>query len=549
MPKSTKDSKKTSQKKDTTKKAASSGGKKKTTTKTDSKKKKVTTSNNKKVSNNKKSSQSGSSGSLFKKTKIPVKVFNTPKLEEGEQLRSVREFSGSDREEVKDDRNLVSSIKRRKEKEETPKEEVSREVEKEDMADDKGSQKQETDVEKSSKKNIDTPDNEGKDETTAEVPKKPLSFNLYRKIAYTFIVLTVILLVGVAYFSLPSLRITLIAQEESIKDSVSVEFYDQRYNNASSDSTLSMAGIIDKIELGKTQSFQSTGARTIGREIEGEVTIINNYSQDQPLVQNTRLLSPGGKLYRISEGVTVPAGGSVEAEIYSDDPSPDMAIGPTSFTIPGLWAGLQEDVYAESNEEFEYRVKIERYIQQSDIDKALKDIRKALEDKVEKKLEDSYSDTDRVIFEIDRDSIETSVDVEAGEEKSEFELSINAVVNIVAFKDDDLLDLATERLSSLTSNNKSLVDIDRQRTTHAWEEFDYENDRATLNFSFQGQTIVAKPEDIIDKNDLVNLNEDQLTSHLNDIPEIKDYNVSFFPSFIKKAPNLSDRIDIRIERY
>ena len=549
MPKSTKDSKKTSQKKDTTKKAASSGGKKKTTTKTDSKKKKVTTSNNKKVSNNKKSSQSGSSGSLFKKTKIPVKVFNTPKLEEGEQLRSVREFSGSDREEVKDDRNLVSSIKRRKEKEETPKEEVSREVEKEDMADDKGSQKQETDVEKSSKKNIDTPDNEGKDEKTAEVPKKPLSFNLYRKIAYTFIVLTVILLVGVAYFSLPSLRITLIAQEESIKDSVSVEFYDQRYNNASSDSTLSMAGIIDKIELGKTQSFQSTGARTIGREIEGEVTIINNYSQDQPLVQNTRLLSPGGKLYRISEGVTVPAGGSVEAEIYSDDPSPDMAIGPTSFTIPGLWAGLQEDVYAESNEEFEYRVKIERYIQQSDIDKALKDIRKALEDKVEKKLEDSYSDTDRVIFEIDRDSIETSVDVEAGEEKSEFELSINAVVNIVAFKDDDLLDLATERLSSLTSNNKSLVDIDRQRTTHAWEEFDYENDRATLNFSFQGQTIVAKPEDIIDKNDLVNLNEDQLTSHLNDIPEIKDYNVSFFPSFIKKAPNLSDRIDIRIERY
>jgi hypothetical protein len=68
----------------------------------------------------------------------------------------------------------------------------------------------------------------------------------------------------------------------------------------------------------------------------------------------------------------VPAGASVPAEVYADQPKQDQVIGAELFTIPGLWEGIQDKIYAESRvDSIKYQQKLRRIISQDDIDKAI----------------------------------------------------------------------------------------------------------------------------------------------------------------------------------
>jgi len=53
---------------------------------------------------------------------------------------------------------------------------------------------------------------------------------------------------------------------------------------------------------------------------------------------------------------------------------------------------------------------------------------------------------------------------------------------------------------------------------------------------------------IIKKNNLAGLNLEQVNVYLKSLPEVAGYEIKFFPSFIKKMPNLVDRIEIVIKK-
>jgi len=515
----------------------------------DSKKKstKKTATNKKKTSSSKKETRSREG---FKKTKIPIKVMNTPEVEEDRELQPVPETIAQTQE-SSNGIKPPSKEDTRNEKEEA--EELQEEEQEEEKAEDNISDEEFfSDV---SEEEDGTPEepfsdaDEGEDnnQKKSKPSKKPLSFNLYRKIAITFVILTLILLGGVAYFSLPSLEISIDPEREVVNNSIPVDIYNQDKSDSSQVSQPALAGVVDSMEIEEKKKFQSTGAQTIGKEIEGKVRIINNYSQDQPLVRTTRLLSPGGKLYRINEQVVVPAGGSVEVGIYTEEPSPEMAIDPTKFNIPGLWAGLQDDIYAQSEESFEYRVKIERYVQQSDIDKALEEIRDDLEEKAESEFGDSYKGKDRVVFRINEDSVKTTVDAEAGEEKDEFEVAVSGEVNIVALDNKKMLDLASRNLSTLVAGQTNLAEVDQESFSFDWNDFNKDKGVATINVSFSGEVAPSSNAEIVNKEEIVDLNKEQLVSYLEGKDSIKDYEIDFFPSFMQKVPNLSDRIEINIQ--
>lgn len=59
--------------------------------------------------------------------------------------------------------------------------------------------------------------------------------------------------------------------------------------------------------------------------------------------------------------------------------------------------------------------------------------------------------------------------------------------------------------------------------------------------------VLKEDTEIIDKKQLVNLNRDQLENYLKTFPEIKNYELNFFPSFINRAPRLPERIKIEIK--
>lgn len=120
-------------------------------------------------------------------------------------------------------------------------------------------------------------------------------------------------------------------------------------------------------------SVTAVPAETESRDAvaEGVATISNRTTADQPLVATTRLLSDEGVLFRLRDSVEVPAGGSVDAAVYADEPGASGNIGPSHFTIPGLPTSLQDDIDAQSAVSMTGGVVEVGVLSQSDVDAAL----------------------------------------------------------------------------------------------------------------------------------------------------------------------------------
>jgi len=377
---------------------------------------------------------------------------------------------------------------------------------------------------------------------------KPRSISLYRKIAFSFIILTVLLLIVVFYFSFVRLTIVLIPNQERISGSFIVDIYDKDKTEPATLMEKAMAGVVGEIEIEETKTFSSSGVEVIGQEVIGKVTIINKYNKNQPLVATTRLLSSDNKLFRIKETVNVPVGGSVEVEVYADEPMANMAIGPTKFTIPGLWAGLQDKIYGESKEKFIYREQTKKYIEQSDIDNGIKELKKSLIARAEKEIGDSYGGYNQVIYSLDENTVSAKADSKVGEEKDSFSITMKTTVMIVAFGDEQISNMVQNEFSSIVPDGKELMDFNKDEIVYALSSCNFDQGLATVKASFEGKMILKEEAEIIDRKKLVGLNRDQLEEYLSSFKEIASYEINFSPSFIDKVPNLVDRIKIRVEK-
>ena len=104
-----------------------------------------------------------------------------------------------------------------------------------------------------------------------------------------------------------------------------------------------------------TETFKASSESNVSLKAQGTITIYNNYSTSpQELVATTRFLTPDGKIFRITQNVTVPGAtqtssgaltpSSINAPIVADQPGPDYNIGPVAkLSIPGFAGKPQAD--------------------------------------------------------------------------------------------------------------------------------------------------------------------------------------------------------------
>ncbi len=369
----------------------------------------------------------------------------------------------------------------------------------------------------------------------------------YRNIAMFFVIGAFVMLAFIFYFTFSRLTITIIPRKEMITGEAVITVYDKNKVSQPPSALESAEGVIEQIQLEEKKKYPASGIEVIGEEVTGKVTIVNNYTKNQPLVATTRLLSPDKKLFRIKETVNVPAGGSVVVDVYADKASPEMAIGPTKFTIPGLWAGLQDKIYAQSNKKFVYGQQTKKYIEQVDIDNAFVDIKKALLQKAENKLGASYKGYDQVIYELDENSISSEVDGKVGEETNSFPVSMKANVIVIAFSSQTVEKIASGKLSMMVPDNKELVEFNGDNLKYVLEDYNINQGTASVNLTFFGTMSLREGAEILDPSKILGLNREQLEDYLDNINEISGYDINFSPNFVNKVPKLIDRINIEVK--
>jgi hypothetical protein len=309
------------------------------------------------------------------------------------------------------------------------------------------------------------------------------------------------------------------------------------------DPRVAVPGEIKEISVELEQIFPASGEEFTGEEIVGQVRVINNYSKSQALVATTRLLSPDNQLFRLKEAVNVPAGGEVLADIYAEKPNAGLAIGPTSFTIPGLWVGLQDKIYARSDKAFSFQQKIQKYVKSSDIERAVNDINTALIQKAKNEAAAAL-DTDKIWLYDNSEPATIVVEANAGDDKDEFVVKASGKITAISFSKEEAANLANAKLNLLVPDNKDLTDFQAANIIYTLENYDSEAQSATIKASFSGTMVLKRDSEIINREKLVNLSADQIATYLKNQPEVKDYELKFSPSFVQKAPRLVDRIKI-----
>ncbi|MEI8360663.1 MAG: hypothetical protein WCG01_00830 [bacterium] len=367
------------------------------------------------------------------------------------------------------------------------------------------------------------------------------SFNIYRKISVSFVILTGFLLAAIFYFSLVKVDIAVVMSKGELKGSSVLTVSGSQVAS----STTSVIGVVKEVEIYQTEEIPTTGVESLGQDVTGTVKLVNNYVRNQPLVASTRLLSTNNQLLRIKNTVNVPAGGSVEVQVYADkaDSAINVPLG-TRLNIPGLWAGIQDKIYAEAIEDIKYKETIKHTVTQADLDGAIEVVKKAVTIKAENEIVPTYNTQySKVLFKIDDASIVTSAVAKVGEEMDKFKVTATIKVAVIAFNEADAKKIAEMQLNSAVPENKLLLGFNDKEVTYELGTYDVYNNSATVNIGYSG-TVVAKNPSVIDKSKLVGLSADQLKNYLSSLPDVASFKVTFIPGFIGKVPSYTDRIKI-----
>src|SRR3989338_991400 len=193
----------------------------------------------------------------------------------------------------------------------------------------------------------------------------PLSI-IYRKIAISFVVLTVLLVGIIVFFSIAKATVAVTLKKKLKRGEILMTIKAEP-----KDSGTEIQGAYEEKTVEEEGQFEATGITEKETRGEGKIFLINTTNISQPLVATTRLLSADGVLFRLRSAVVVPAKGEIEAQMYADTSgtSGDIAAG-TKFTIPGLNAAKQKVIYGELRAAISGESQKVRVVTAEDLEKA-----------------------------------------------------------------------------------------------------------------------------------------------------------------------------------
>lgn len=364
---------------------------------------------------------------------------------------------------------------------------------------------------------------------------------MYRRIALTFIVLVAATLLAVLYLS----TVQAVIHVDSTEAPIATEFVANVYEVPTR--TTDVRGVVVSGTLGRTQTFEPTGdsSKTVDDIARGTITITNNLTFAQSLVATTRFLSESGVLFRLEDAVSIPAGGSVDAEVYADIEGHSGNIEPTEFTIPGLSATRQESVYATSAEAFTGGIYSVAVVSGEELDAAATELEASL-------LEDAKA---MLIVEVgetftgqsyDIETVEKTFSIEPDTEAQSFDVTLSLKVTAVFFDQEALGKIALAKLYEGLGQGQEFMNVDASNMQVSVEAVDEEVGQANILVSLSVPAITSRTSDALQVGRFVGMSEEEVRELLVGEGVATEVDVEFFPFWVSTVPRLKDHIYIDI---
>ncbi len=318
------------------------------------------------------------------------------------------------------------------------------------------------------------------------------------------------------------------------------------------------------LEMSEGRLLPAKGKEQVSQKASGTITIYNDYStKSQSLVKDTRFEAKNGKIYRISQAVTVPGQkkqgaetvpGSVEATIQADEPGADYNSDLTEFTIPGFRGDPRYTKFSAKSKTTLSGGLVGEVSLVEPADKAR--VKAELEDLLTKRLLEEaktkvpadfifYNESPIITF--------TEINPQPGSVSAagEVEFKEGGKLTVPIFHRQKLSQhVAKSKLGESVGEEKVIINNLEQltfkvkgQTPTTWEQVE------ELEFTLNGE---AKISWLIDqeelKNSLTGLSKDGYQSVFSQYPAIKRAEVIFRPPWIREFPTTVDKIKIEIDR-
>ena len=384
---------------------------------------------------------------------------------------------------------------------------------------------------------------------------KPVSLGLYKKIAISFVILTLILVAVVFYFSTTKARVIIVPGSQEVRADLIVEVLDKDGFGLDEEKEAAIKGVFLEHEVDAELTMESSGQKTISTELTGKATIVNNSSKNQALVATTRLLNEDRVLFRMKDRAYIPAGSSLEVDIYADDPtSIEGEIAPGHWTIPGLWEGLQKVIYAETKEVLFGGDKVVSYVQVGDLSRAEADVKDLLVEQARESINDELEEMqltnnlDSLAFQVlDEEVSSYECDAKADDEVKEFSCRAEGKIKAAVFQKSDLENMIKDRLSKEITSGLKLLSFNKDNYSLNIDHYDDAiGDSVSFKVAALGIATITASSDMVDIEKISGLNKDEAIYRLEQEKFIKEANVVISPFWLNKVPKAKDRVSIEI---
>jgi hypothetical protein len=366
------------------------------------------------------------------------------------------------------------------------------------------------------------------------------SIRLYKRIALTFIGLTLVLLGVVLAATLARATVTVTPRPVSVKAEVKISVAKD------TKTAETVRGAVASTEISGEASASPAGeGEVVQGQAKGTVMIVNKRATAQTLVATTRLLTKDGVLFRLKDKVMIPPMSEVkDVEVYADQPGQAGEIGPSNFTVPGLSGDLQKLVYAVSEKPMTGGTQTVRVVSQSDIDKVAADLAASLAEKAKATLADKasgFNGSSMLVSESAR-----SVSVKAGDRAESFTVLLKLSVSGVFYDADKLKNLGAAALASNTPSDMELRSSNADDVAVSVQNADPTAGTATLAATFAGEAVITEKSAVLDKSRLVGLDAETIMAYLKSFESVQDAQVKLSPFWVRRAPANQDRITVKM---
>lgn len=373
---------------------------------------------------------------------------------------------------------------------------------------------------------------------------KNVSMKIYQRGAMLFTLVSFVLLISVAYLAVSKAQIRVTPKPQL----VTADFDFNIVENPEVVGDVSGFVFRKDINFEKSFTLSEEGATPVNDFAVGAVTIKNDSNREQPLVVRTRLLSPENVLFRIDEGVTVPANGEVQVSVTADEEGADGNIGPAKFTIPGLREDRQAEVYAVSDSAMTGGLRFVRQITAEDLESVKQSAREEIINLADTEwrqgINEEVFDRSDAVFE----SLNFEFGAEIGDEVGLLPVTATGTLEAIYYSSKALEELGRIALEDEVLETMSILDVDFSKARVDLVDIDSESNRASIEAEIDGRAVISEAHPLLQPKDFTGISREMAEEKLNVPDLIESVEINFTPFWLKQMPRLADHIDIKIKK-